>query len=370
MLPYFINQPEELLLNSMTTKIMEKSEALIYHQSLQNYSPTPLIELPRLAKRFGVRNIFIKDEGQRFGLKAFKALGASFAIYKILEKSSNIHTFCTATDGNHGRAVAWAATIAGKKSVILVPRDTTHMRIQAIEKEGATVIQIQGTYDDACVAAEKLCQENGWTLVQDTAWEGYEEIPAYIMAGYLTHFKELEDSIHQFPLPSIDFVFLQAGVGSWAASGIFYYLSRYGKNRPKIILVEPTEANGILASFHAGERIQPNCSFETIMAGLNCGLPSKSAWEFIQAGADACLTIPDEYAQKAMHLLYHPSSSDSRMIAGESGAAGLAGFLALMEDPAYEVLKNHLQITEESKVLFFNTEADTDMDSFSKIVGR
>ncbi|MGY6523459.1 MAG: diaminopropionate ammonia-lyase [Mongoliitalea sp.] len=370
MIPYFINKPSNFLTESFTTQIFQENNALTYHQSLSSYTLTPLLELPELAKRFGVKNIFIKDEGHRFGLKAFKALGASFAIHKILEKSPNIHTFCTATDGNHGRAVAWAATIAGKKSVILVPRDTTQMRIQAIEQEGATVIQIQGTYDDACIAAEKLCQENGCTLVQDTAWEGYEEIPAYIMAGYLTHFKELEDSIHQLPEPAIDFVFLQAGVGSWAASGIYYYLSRYGKNRPKIVLVEPAEANGVLTSFHAGERVQPDCSFETIMAGLNCGLPSLSAWEIIQAGADACLCIPDEYTKKAMRLLYHQSESDPSVIAGESGAAGLAGFLALMEDPAYEVLKNHLHITEESKVLFFNTEADTDVDSFNKIVGR
>ncbi|UJP66098.1 diaminopropionate ammonia-lyase [Mongoliitalea daihaiensis] len=370
MLPFFINQPKDLIPKSMTTKIMEKSEALTYHQSLPNYYPTPLIELPRLAKQFGVENILIKDEGQRFGLKAFKALGASFAIHKILQENPNIQTFCTATDGNHGRAVAWAAKIAGKESVILVPKDTTSKRIQAIEAEGATVIQINGTYDNACVEAEKLCQKNHWTLVQDTAWEGYEEIPAYIMAGYLTHFKELEDSIHQLPDPSIDYVFLQAGVGSWAASGIYYYLSRYGKRRPKIVLVEPLEANGVWASFQAGKRILPECSFETIMAGLNCGLPSLSAWEIIQAGANACLSISDEYAQKAMQLLYHSTGSDPSIVAGESGAAGLAGFLALMEEPAFEVLKNHLQISEESNILFFNTEADTDTDSFDTIVGR
>ncbi|GHB39281.1 diaminopropionate ammonia-lyase [Mongoliitalea lutea] len=369
MIPFFINQPSNQIPESTTTKILREHEAFGYHQSLPMYAATPMLALPYLAKKMGVGQIFIKDEGQRFGLKAFKALGASFAIHKILQANPRIQTFCTATDGNHGRAVAWAAIIAGKESVILFPKDTTPKRIQAIEAEGATVIQINGTYDDACVEAEKLSQENHWTLVQDTAWEGYEEIPAYIMAGYLTHFKELEDSIHPLPDASIDYVFLQAGVGSWAASGIYYYLSRYGIRKPKIVLVEPLEANGLWASFHAGKRIRPDCSFETIMAGLNCGLPSLSAWKIIQSGADACLCIPDVYAQQAMRLLYHPSETDPRIIAGESGAAGLAGLLALIEDPIYKELKSNLGISSKSRILFFNTEADTDTDSFDTIVG-
>ncbi|MGB5554330.1 MAG: pyridoxal-phosphate dependent enzyme, partial [Flavobacteriaceae bacterium] len=284
---YFINDPLNKLVPSPTTDILGQGSAIEYHRSLEVYKPTPLVKLPNLAKQYGVANIYVKDESHRFGLGAFKGLGATYAIHKLLEKRSDIETFCTATDGNHGRAVAWASKIANKKCVVFVPRDTTESRIEAIKNEGATVIKIDGNYDETCAHAEKLSIEEDWQLVQDTAWENYEEIPAQIMAGYVTEFQELEDSLNGLPKPKVDFVFLQAGVGSWAASGIWYYLNRYGSNRPKIVIVEPWEADGILASFKVGKRINPTGNLQTAMAGLNCGIPSLSAWEIIKTGADA-----------------------------------------------------------------------------------
>lgn len=329
-----------------------------------------MIDLPNLAKKYGVGNIFVKDESHRFGLNAFKGLGASYAIYKLLQENPNINTFCTATDGNHGRAVAWSAKIANRKAVVYVPKDTTKSRIKAIENYNAKVIQIDGNYDETCEFAEQESIKNNWQLVQDTAWENYEEIPAQIMAGYLTHFQEMEYSLHSLPKPKIDIVFLQAGVGSWAAAAIWYYLNRYGNNRPKIVIVEPYEANGILSSFFANKRVNPDCSFNTIMAGLNCGIPSLTAWDIIKNGIDVSLKVTDEYAKKAIRELYYPIANDSSITAGESGVGGLAGFLAIMTNDNFKEVKERLEISSNSNILFYSTEGATDLASFNAIVNQ
>jgi diaminopropionate ammonia-lyase len=366
---FYFHTPSNQLPDNLTHHILSQSRAMDYHKTLENYSPTPLVKLPALAKKLGVNNIYLKDESHRFGLNAFKGLGASFAVHKALEENPEIGTVCTATDGNHGRAVAWAARMAGKKAVIYVPKDTTQNRIKAITGEGAEVIQLDENYDQTSRHAEEESRRNGWQLIQDAAWEGYEEIPAYIMAGYLTHFKELEDELHPLPKPKIDVVFLQAGVGSWAAAAIWYYLNRYGKNRPKLVLVEPKESDGILQSFIAGKRTLPSGNQVTIMAGLNCGIPSLSAWEFIKSGADAVMRVEDTYAEKAIRQLYYPEGEDESVIAGESGVGGLAGFLALQE-PRFDELRRNLGIRPHSNVLFYSTEGATDQDSFNRIISR
>jgi diaminopropionate ammonia-lyase len=365
---YHINHPKRQLPDNATTAILAASNTLAFHASLPVYHPTPLIQLSALASQYHVGGIFIKDESHRFGLNAFKGLGASYAIAEILKKQPGIATFCTATDGNHGRAVAWSARRAGKKAVVFVPKDTTVYRIAAIENEGATVIQTGGNYDETCRRAEMMSKSEGWQLVQDTAWQGYEEIPAYIMAGYLTHFMELENSVHTLPLPSIDMVFLQSGVGSWAAAAVWYYVTRYGKNCPKIVIVEPAEADGMLASFKQGKPIAPAGSQHTIMAGLNCGIPSSTAWEIIKDNVDAVLKIEDSFAMRAMRMLHTPTGSDAQVISGESGAAGLAGFIAVMTDERYAPLKAALGINENSNILLYSTEGATDPDGYAAIV--
>ena len=365
---FFINEPSNEIPGDLTSSILNQSKPLEYHKSLSVYRSTPLVHLPSLAEKYGVSSIHIKDESSRFGLNAFKSLGASFAIHSLLKSKPDIQTFCTATDGNHGRAVAWASSSNGKQSMIYVPRDTSKNRIIAIKNEGAQVIQLDKNYDETCEYAERMSKENGWELVQDTAWENYTTIPALIMAGYQTQFTEIEDSLHSLPKPKIDLVFLQVGVGSWAGSGIWYYLNRYGENRPKIVLVEPEESDGALASFLGGKRTIPSGTFETIMGGLNCGIPSLTAWNILKNGADAAMKISDNYAKKAMRTLYHPVGSDRRITSGESGAAGLAGFMALMTDPQFSRLKQNLNITHHTRILFFNTEGATDQDSFDRIV--
>lgn len=365
---YYRNSPNNIILDDITNSILTSHNALEFHASLSEYKTTPLVHLPNLSKKYDVGNIFIKDESFRFGLNAFKILGASYAIHQTLEKNPNIETFCTATDGNHGRAVAWSAKKFGKKSIIFVPKDTTANRIEAIELQGAKVIQVDGTYDDACQLAEDECEKNHWELIQDMAWDGYEEIPALIMAGYLTLFKELEENLHTSTKPNVDIVFLQAGVGSMAGAGIYYYLNKYGANRPKVVIVEPTEADAILFSFKKNKISTSEGTSTTIMAGLNCGTPSTGAWNLIKNGADFSVIVNDKYAKQAMRELYFPISTDKRIVSGESGVGGFAGFLAIMNEPDLKPVKDSLGIDSKTRVLFISTEGDTDKHVFEQII--
>jgi len=367
-LSYYINRPENKILNNITTNVLLASKSLRFHRSLENYIPTPLTNLRYLASKYNVEKIYVKDESPRFGLNAFKGLGASYAINEILKKKPDIKCFCTATDGNHGRALSWYSRLAGKNSVVIVPGDTTKSRIRNIQKEGGKVIQINGNFDEACAFAEKLCNEEGYQLVQDTAWENYRDIPNYIMAGYLTPFVELENSIHLLPDPAIDIVFLQAGVGSWSGSAAWYYLNRYGKRRPKIVIVEPCQADGVLESFKKGYRSFSQGNFETIMAGLNCGIPSLNSWDILKNCADVVISIDDSFAETAMKELYYPLGDDEKIISGESGAAGLAGFIAIMKDKQYSAVLDELEITEKSNLLFYSTEGATDPEIFQTII--
>ena len=344
MKPYFINDPLDNVLNNVTTQTLSNSNALDFHRSLDGYAPTPLRELKELSKKLGVGNLWLKDESARFHLNAFKGLGASYAIYRLLQKNPGIKTFCTATDGNHGRSVAWSAKLFGKKARVFVPKDTTRHRIEAIESEGAMVIKLNEYYDATCNHAAEMSRKNGWQLVQDTAWERYEEIPALIKTGYLTHFVELEESLHTLPKAKPDVVFLQAGVGSWPAAAAWYYFNRYRNLRPKLVLVEPVQSCGLLESFRRGERTMPTGNFSTMMAGLNCGIPSLTAWEILREIIDVAIAIEDKVAAKAMKALNFPTGKDPRVISGESGVGGLAGLFALMQDEIFSEAKNALNL--------------------------
>jgi diaminopropionate ammonia-lyase len=249
------------------------------------------------------------------------------------------------------------------------PSGPAPARVKAIELEGAKVIVVAGDYDAAVRAAGTAARDNGWVLVQDTAWDGYTQIPAWIMAGYVTMLRELEPTILPTGTPDVDVVLLQAGVGSWAAAAAWYLCGRYGVNRPKIVCVEPTEADCLLASAAAGRRTSSRGAGRTIMAGLNCATPSTLAWDILGKSADAFLAIPDDYAREAMRRLYRPFAGDPRIVAGESGAAGLAGVLAMVSAPELAQLRSHLGLGPTSRMLLFNTEGATDPDGFAAICG-
>ena len=213
-----------------------------------------------------------------------------------------------------------------------------------------------------------MASGNGWTLVQDTTLENYEEIPALIMAGYLTHFMEEEKTLNVLPQAGVDVIFLQSGVGSWPAAAAWYYTNRYGNKKPKLVIVEPTEAAGMLASMEAGERSSPKGNFKTIMAGLNCGIPSASAWEILKDTVDAVIAIEDNFAVEAIREFYYSKEGDPRIMSGESGAGGLAGFIAIMKDERFKPVKESLGIDKNSRILFFNSEGATDPPSFQRII--
>jgi len=365
---FFINKPSNVLPETLTTNILKSSDALSFHSTLPGYNPTPLIYLPALADKYGVSSICLKDESYRFGLNSFKSLGAVYAISQILKKNPELEVFCTATDGNHGKAVAWSARMFNKNSVVYVPEDTTDNRIKAIENEGAKVEKVAGDYDYACEYAEQASIKNGWQLVQDMAWDGYEEIPANIVSGYMTQFKEMEKEVNTLPEPKVDIVFLQAGVGSFAGSGVYYYLNRYGKKRPKIAVIEPNEADAVYASFLKNEVTTSKGSGKTIMAGLNCGTPSTGTWDILKNGVDVSVKVDDDYAKLAMRELYYPPGDDKRIIAGESGVGGLAGFIAIMTNDKLKPVRENLNINKNTNILFISTEGATDVDVFNEII--
>lgn len=354
-----------------------------WHRSLPGYAPTPLVRLPALARELGVREILLKDESSRFGLGAFKVLGASYAIYRLLQrelgvgtdlgelqkamKTAKPRTFATATDGNHGRAVAWTARALGQRAVIFVPENTVPARIDAIRAEKAECVVVRGTYDDTVRRAAEESAKNGWQVISDTAYEGYMEIPGWIMAGYETIFLEAQEQMAALGAGEPSAVLLQAGVGGLAYAGTSYFVRRSGARRPALISVEPTDADCLLESI-----LSPDGSIRvakgkqgSIMAGLNCGTPSLLAWPLLRAGMHFFLAVDDSFAEDAMRRL---AKGEPRIVSGESGAAGLAGLLALSKEPSLAAFRAKLGVGADATVLLVSTEGDTDPVSWRRIV--
>lgn len=362
-----------------------------FQRSHQNYEMTPLRQLGNLATYLQVEDILVKDESYRFGLKAFKVLGGMYAIGKYLAKKLNHNienlsfahltstetkrtigelTFITATAGNHGRGIAWAARELGQTAVVYMPKNSSKLQIQAIEQEGARVEVINGTYDETVQLAAKTAQEKGWILLQDTSWENYEEIPYWIMQGYSTIGWEIVQQIKQSDIKRPTHIFLQAGVGSYAA-GVAMFLTNYFQEKcPKIVLVEPRSANCFYESFRVGHENYQTVSgqLNSMMAGLNCGVPNPKAWEMLKEIADASLAISDQVSALGMRILGRPLAKDPSIIAGESGAATLGALYMLMEDQPYESVRENLDLHEKSTILIINTEGDTNPDRYRKIV--
>ena len=358
-----------------------------FHRSFPMYAPTPLARLPETAKALGLGEIYVKDESHRFGLNAFKVLGGSYAIgtylagklgkplsetgYEVLtapETKSALGdiTFITATDGNHGRGVAWTAHTLGQRSVVHMPRGSAAERLQNIRAAGAEADIIDGNYDDAVRLSRKEAAEQGWVIVQDTSWPGYEEIPARIMQGYCTMALEAYEQLPQKPTH----IFLQAGVGSMAAAIAAFFASVYAEDLPKIVIVEPNNADCFYRTAAAddGQLHIVTGDMKTIMAGLACGEPCSLAWEILKDCADHFVAFPDWAAAKGMRILGNPLGKDDRVISGESGASGFGCCAAILTESELAPLKQELGLTETSRVLFFSTEGATDRENYRKIV--
>lgn len=360
-----------------------------FHKSFDEYSVTPLHELKNLSNYLGIKNMFLKDESYRFGLNAFKVLGGSFAIGKYLaeklemdmkdisfeylkskeakEKLGEI-TFVTATDGNHGRGMAWAARQVGQKAVVYMPTGSSQIRLENIRKEGAEAEIIDGNYDDSVRLSDEMAKKYGWIVIQDTAWEGYEDIPTWIMQGYGTIIDEAIEQMIQYGEKKPTHVFLQAGVGSFAGSILGYLVSRFGEDRPITIIVEPDDANCLYKSSIKGEIENVEGDMPTIMAGLACGEPNTISWELIRDYADGYLSCPDYVSARGVRTLAAPLKNDPQVISGESGAVGVGVTSLVMERDEYKDLREELRLDENSLVLIISTEGDTDPKKYREIV--
>ena len=359
------------------------SEAFDFHRKLPGYRQSPLIDAPGIAEALGVGKVWVKDESSRFGLPAFKFLGASWAVYRVLlervggaiepwqtfddlkERFAPLKplTFVTATDGNHGRAVARMAHRLGFAAHIFVPREMAQARIDAIQGEGADVTIVDGSYDDAVTQAAALAADDT-LVISDTAWEGYTQIPRWIMEGYTTILRELDDQLAAAGDSRVDLVAAQMGVGGLATAVVWHYRRPPLVDRPKIVGVEPLAADAILRSAQAGRMVEAPGPHTSIMAGLCCGVPSVVAWPIIAKGIDVFVAIADEWAREAMRAL-----ARAGVVSGETGAAGLAGLLALLSGPEREQYRRLLGLTPGSRVVVISTEGATDPVAYQQIVG-
>ena len=345
------------------------------------YAPTPLVALEDVAKAARVASVHYKDEGGRFGLGSFKALGGAYAVQKLLtgelarrnvapnaaaaELESGVHAAATraitvtcATDGNHGRSVAWGAQRFHARCVIYVHETVSQGRRDAIARYGAEIRVVPGTYDDAVRACARDAEREGWFVVSDTSWEGYTEVPRDVMQGYRLMAEEAATQLDAAPTHA----FVPGGVGGVAAAVSVQLRARYGSG-PKLVVAEPDKAACLLASAEAGEPVAVGGDLDTLMAGLACGEPSLLAWQELERAAFAFMAVTDDSAVDAMRLLARRAPP---VVAGESAVAGLAALLLAAADPASRAM---LGLDADSRVLLFGTEGATDPETYARLVG-
>ena len=361
-----------------------------FHQSFPEYTKTPLVELSELSKKLNVNKIFVKDESYRFGLNAFKVLGGSYAIGRYIQDTAELNegqfnyetltslelkeklgqmTFITATDGNHGRGVAWTANRLKQHSVVYMPKGSAQERLDNIKALGSDASITEFNYDDAVRLANKHANENGWIMVQDTAWEGYEKIPAWIMQGYTTMALEIVEELGTIKPTHL---FLQAGVGALAGAVTGFFADYYKNNRPIITIVEPDKADCIYKTAAANDgRIHTvGGDLNTIMAGLACGEPCTIGWNVLHDHADHFISMSDNYAELGMRTLGLPLGNDQVIVSGESGAATIGFVTEILSNPEHKELKEALQLNEDSIIICISTEGDTDKENYKRILNQ
>ena len=362
-----------------------------FHQSFPEYSVTPLVELKSLAEELGVSNIFVKDESYRFGLNAFKVLGGSYAIAReigirmgISEEELTLARllqpdvqarlgqlrFVTATDGNHGRGVAWTAKRLGHRAVVFMPKGTAAERLENIRRLGAEASITDCNYDDSVRLARQYAAENEGIVVQDTSWEGYHNVPLHIMQGYTTMGAEIVEQLAAYGDQAPTHVFLQSGVGAMAGAMAGFIADYYKEARPVITIVEPTKADCLYRTALAndGKLHIVDGALDSIMAGLCCGEPCSIGWQQLAAYADNFVAMPNKAAALGMRVLGNPVGNDAAVVSGESGAAGLGLAVAALRERDLAQLKGSLQLDAESVILCISTEGATDVANYRRIM--
>jgi diaminopropionate ammonia-lyase len=361
-----------------------------FHGSFPGYEATPLVALSHLAEYLGVKGIYVKDESFRFGLNAFKVLGGSYAIGTYIAKQLGTDvasldydalvsdatkarlgdiTFYTATDGNHGRGVAWAARRLRQKAVVYMPKGSSPTRLANIQGEGAEAMIVDLNYDDAVRLANAKAQlDPHGVMVQDTAWRGYEEIPGWIMQGYGSMSFEVDKQLAAAGVDRPTHVFVQAGVGSLAGSVVGFFANRYADSPPKMVVVEAAAANCLYVSALADKLVSVGGSLATIMAGLACGEGNTISWHILKNHAAAFVSAPDWVAARGMRVLGVPLKGDPKVISGESGAVTAGLLVSALRKDNYKDLRAQLGLNADSVVLLFSTEGNTDPERFRDVV--
>lgn len=370
----------------------EQAKAVLkFHKQIEEYKKTPLVYLPNLASKLNVGAIYVKDESKRFSLNAFKGLGGSYAMFRILCDELNLNPdttslndllsdkyrkkleqieFVTCTDGNHGRGVSWASGLFGCKAHVYMPYGTSEVRAEAIRKVGPAKVEITDlSYDDTVKYALEMSKKYGWILIQDTSWDGYEKIPTWIIQGYLTMAYEITDELEKLNVIPTH-IFLQAGVGSMAGGMIAYFVEHYKNKKPIFTIVESNVADCIYRSAEIGDgkSYSVGGAPTTIMAGLNCGSVCSLIWPIIWNYTDFYISGSDEMAVDGMRAYAFNKGEDLKIISGESGASTMGALLGVLAEPSMEEMKKKMKIDENSVILLINTEGDTDPENYRKII--
>lgn len=366
------------------TNLQKSRKAVSEISRWPDYAPTPLYSLENLAKAIQISKLWYKDESQRFGLKSFKALGGAYAVARQLqlyiknttgvepelpallerkydETVSQMVISC-ATDGNHGRSVAWGCQLFGCTCVIYIHRDVSRVRQRAMEALGAEVVRIRGNYDDSVRQAAVDAEQYGRTIVSDTSYAGYMDIPKDVALGYTVL---LAEAVEQMAGEIPSHVFIQGGVGGLASTVCAYFWELWGERRPRFIVVEPEQANCLQQSARAGEPIVVMGDLDTLMAGLACGEVSALAWKILKVGADDFLTLNEKAVPNTMRLLAGGFEGDPRIEAGESAVAGLAALISARNSPE---ISEQLALDESSRVFVLGTEGATDPELYQRLI--
>ena len=357
------------------------------------YERTPLHDMAGRARELGVWEVLVKDEGYRFGLKAFKVTGGAYAVGRFLARKLEVDieqlspgrelteqiktrwghfTFITGSSGNHGTGLAWVSRELAQRAIIYVPAGTAAFRKRKLAELGAEVMETELDYDDTVELARQVAREKNCQLIADTGWADYREVPVWIMQGYTTIFHEVWEQMEEEGKEPPTHVFLPGGVGSFSAAAVGYFSGKWGENRPKFVVAEPTSAACLLESARRadGKTHRSKGKIATVMAGLGCAEPNPVAWPILFDYADYFLSCSDAVAEDGMRVYARPAGEDVKIISGASGAAGMGVLYNLIHNKEHSEIKSKLGLNRDSRILLFNTEGDTDPEHYRKICGQ
>lgn len=362
------------------------TEILNFHQTVPGYEETPLYSLRDFSSSIGIGKVYVKDESHRFGLNAFKGLGGIYSAAAYLKERHSFEfstfnellaqlqdkapeTFVTATDGNHGKGIAWAAQLLNQRALVFMPKNTSKSRVKAIEALGGKVAVTDLNYDDTVRYANNIAHENNWPVIQDTSWEDYEDIPLKIMQGYSTIISEIKAQLKD-DFNELTHVFLQAGVGSFAGAMAASLIQSMDHTNIKIVIVEPENAACLYKSAEhtSGKPQNVGGDLQTMMAGLSCGEPSIQGWSILKDSAEAFIHCSDDISWRGMRKLGRPTGKDEKIISGESGSVTIGSLHEIMTNSDFKNVAEQLGLNKKSRVLLINTEGDTDPENYQRVM--